>query len=304
MSVVFVIKARLVITISIVIKQILKDGSEIIDMSSNKSIKTLIKCNSGTEKIIIYSERKYIHIKWEPVIKEFIAYMPNGSFEFYIPNGEALRGFKPDIFQMDSYIEIREARSSDISQYRNLALNPLDSRVASEVTAPDAPEWSNPTESQAIKSDKIELFPHVYANRVTRNEGCFYARNAIDGVSTPDGHGDYPYHSWGGAVHEDLTFMVYFGRLVVVDRIGLCLRSDYKMYEPEKEHDTYWHTAQIELSDGYCVEINLQKLAETQYFELGEHTTTYLKLSRLDPLQHDNSQNFAALNQIEVWGRG
>ena len=201
-------------------------------------------------------------------------------------------------------MEIRYATQDEIMEYRNLALNPMDFRVGDEVNDPDAPEWSNPTVSKAVERAEIGLFPHVYANRVTRNEGCFYARNAIDGVSTPGGHGDYPYHSWGGAVHEDLTLMIYFGRPVKVDKFGLCLRSDYSINEEGKEHDTYWHTALIELSDGFEMEINLKKLSETQYFELGKHTTTYLKLSRLDPLQHDKSQNFAALNQIEVWGKG
>ena len=215
-----------------------------------------------------------------------------------------MRGFAAGTFDVDLNMEIRYATQDEIMEYRNLALNPMDFRVGDEVNDPDAPEWSNPTVSKAVERAEIGLFPHVYANRVTRNEGCFYARNAIDGVSTPGGHGDYPYHSWGGAVHEDLTMMVYFGRSVVIDRIGLCLRSDYNIYEPDKEHDTYWHTAKIELSDRYSIEIHPQKIAKTQYFQLGEHTTTYLKLSRLDPLQHDKSQNFAALNQIEVWGKG
>lgn len=290
------------IKISITVTQWLKDGHTAVDKSEG-SVKTTILCSNNTEKIVITSdEAKYIYISWKGVMTDFIAYTPSGSFEFSIPQGEALRGFENDVFCKDSSIEVREATDSEIYTYRNLALNPMDFRLSEEVTDPDAPEWSNPTESQAVKDGKTELFPHAYANRVTRNEGCFYARNAIDGVSTPGGHGDYPYHSWGGAVHEDLTLMIYFGRNVCIDKIGLCLRSDYNMYEPDKEHDTYWHTAQIELSDGYRVEINPQKLAQTQYFELGEHTTTYLKLSRLDPLQHEGSQNFAALNQIEVWG--
>lgn len=41
---------------------------------------------------------------------------------------------------------------------------------------PDAPEWSNPEDSEAFLNGEITEFPHAYANRVTRNEGCFYAR--------------------------------------------------------------------------------------------------------------------------------
>ena len=105
-------------------------------------------------------------------------------------------------------------------------------------------------------------------------------------------------------MHEDLTLAVYFGRTVTADKLVLCLRSDYNKDAQGREHDTYWHTALIELSDGYRTEIKLQKSAEGQVFDLGEHQTEWLKLSRLDPLQHDGSLNFAALNQIELWGRG
>ena len=121
-------------------------------------------------------------------------------------------------------------------------------------------------------------------------------------MTVTDGHGKYPYHSWGGAVHEDLTYAVYFGRPVSIDKLVLYLRSDYHVDDQGREHDTYWHTAFIELSDGFTTEIHPKKLADGQEFSLGQHTTSWLKLSRLDPLQHDKSQNFAALTQIEVWG--
>lgn len=53
----------------------------------------------------------------------------------------------------------------------------------------------------------------------------------------------------------------------------------------------------------FCAaEIHPKKTADKQEFDLGEHTTQWLKLSRLDPFQHDMSQNFAALTRIELWG--
>ena len=255
------------------------------------------------DKLVFYTDAKYVWIKLHETVAEAILYIPDGKFVFSIPEGEALRGFAPGIFQGAQKVSMRTASEEEKQTYRNLCLNPLDYRLPSEVVDPDAPEWSNPTDSQAIKNNEITAFPHAYANRVTRNEGCFYARNAIDGLATPNGHGDYPYHSWGGAVHEDLTLAVYFGRPVRADKLVLCLRSDYQTDAEGREHDTYWHTALIELSDGFSTEIHPQKSAESQVFDLGNHITTWLKLSRLDPLQHEGSLNFAALNQIELWGK-
>lgn len=263
---------------------------------------TVASYESG-DRLVFESDAKFVCTKIHEDIAEAIIYVPNGEFYFDIPQGEALRGFAPGTFEGEQTVSVRTAREDELNAYRNLCLNPLDFRTESEIVDPDAPEWSNPTDSVAVKNGEILAFPHVYANRVTRNEGCFYARNAIDGMSVPGGHGSYPYHSWGGAVHEDLTLAVYFGREVVVDKLVLALRSDYSVNEHGQEHDTYWHTALIELSDGFKTEINPVKSADGQEFELGEHKTEWLKLSRLDPLQHEGSQNFAALNQIEVWGK-
>lgn len=287
---------------AITIEQKLNDGS-VKTAEFENTAEVLIETSKGVTGIAVKTDAKYLHIAWENVIKDFIIYVPNGEFEFAIPEGQACRGFEPGIFEQDNRMEIRVATADELNTYRNLCLNPLDYRVNEEVVDPDAPEWANPTDSKAVEDGIIKAFPHAYANRVTRNEGSFYARNAIDGMAVSGGHGSWPYHSWGGAVHEDLTLAIYFGREVSVDKLGLCLRSDYNKYIDGKEHDTYWHTARIELSDGFATEINPQKSDKTQYFELGEHKTTYLKLSRLDPLQHSGSENFAALNQIEVWGK-
>lgn len=254
------------------------------------------------DKLVFKTDEKYVAVKVHEKVAEAIIYVPAGEFYFPIPQGEALKGFEAETFDGEQTVIMRRANEEELKKYRNLCLNPLDFRLAEEVVDPDAAEWSNPTDSAAAEEGRVAAFPHVYANRVTRNEGCFYARNAIDGVVVPDGHGDYPYHSWGGAVHEDLTLAVYFGRPVRADKLVLYLRSDYKKDECGREHDTYWHTALIEFSDGFKTEINPKKSAEGQEFCLGEHTTEWLKLSRLDPLQHDGSLNFAALTQIELWG--
>ncbi len=287
----------------ITIRQLRKNGEVIASAEGQTSVIYQTDAyNEGDCLEFLLEGCQYIWIKISDSVAESIVYIPEGKFVFPIPVGEALRGFKPGMFEGAQIVEARAASEEDLKTYRNLCLNPYDYRVQSEVVDPDAPEWSNPTNSKAVEDGEIKAFPHAYANRVTRNEGCFYARNAIDGMSEPGGHGDYPYHSWGGAVHEDLTLAVYFGREVKADKLVLSLRSDYHVDGEGREHDTYWHTALIELSDGFKTEIHPQKSSEGQVFELGGHVTSWLKLSRLDPLQHDESLNFAALNQIELWG--
>lgn len=289
---------------SITIELIDKNGnSKAIATGKTDSILDGLSYSDG-DKIRFETTLKNIVVDIAKDVCPAIVYVPDGVFEFPIPVGEATKGFSPETFTGENSVKAREATEEELFQYRNVCLNPLDVRLESEVVDPNAPEWSNPVRSKAVEEDdQVKFFPHAYANRVTRNEGDFFARNAIDGKAVPGGHGPWPYQSWGGAVHEDLTLTVYFGKEVEVDKLVLCLRSDYELTEEGKEHDTYWHTALIELSDGFSMEINPKKLAEPQEFDLGSHVTTWISLSRLDPLQHDGSANFAALNQIEVWGK-
>lgn len=289
---------------SLKIEQINAAGEVIASSVGEKDAVLAIAGYGEGDKLVFHTgEEKYVAVQVHKDVAEAIIYVENGVFDFPIPSGQALRGFAVGTFEGEQTVSIRIPSTEELRTYRNLCLNPLDYRVESEVVDPNAPEWSNPTDSVAVEKGEILAYPHAYANRVTRNEGCFYARNAIDGVIEAAGHGDYPYHSWGGAVHEDLTLKVYFGRPVELDKLVLHLRADYAINAKGQEHDTFWHTALIELSDGFSQEINPQKSETGQVFELGNHTTEWFKLSRLDPLQHEGSENFAALTQIELYGK-
>lgn len=280
-----------------------RNGKVRICAEGEKEVLLEVDEYAAGDKLVFKNEDiRYVWVSVGKSTKECLIYLTDGEFYFNIPEGEAKAGFAADEFTGLQTVKMRAASEEEIHTYRDLCLNPLDYRRDTEVVDPDAPEWSNPKDSMAFINGEITEFPHAYANRVTRNEGCFYARNAIDGAADPNGHGGYPHHSWGGAVHKDLVFSVYFGRPVKADKLVLCLRSDYSLDDKGREHDTYWHTARIELSDGFAAEIHPKKTADKQEFDLGEHTTQWLKLSRLDPLQHDMSQNFAALTRIELWG--
>lgn len=166
---------------------------------------------------------KFVSIKLCDEIEETIVYIQNGKFEFTIPSGDDAKVFKNGTFDADKNVITAIVVSEEkLSEPRNLAFNPLDFRYASEVTKFDAKKGTLPVNSAAIENNEVLAYPHAYANRITRNEAQFYARNAIDGINTKNGHGYYPYQSWGGGLYDDLEFVIYFGREVTVSKIGIC----------------------------------------------------------------------------------
>lgn len=62
---------------------------------------------------------------------------------------------------------------------------------------------------------------------VTRDEPCFFERNAIDGVLENKGHGNFPYHSWAGGARDDLEYYVVSGTEVEVEKLVFYLRADF-----------------------------------------------------------------------------
>lgn len=216
---------------------------------------------------------KYVFVNIGEFIEESLIYAPESKFEFSIPYGEKLAAYHPEAFKGDNHrITVRTASENEILQYRNLALNGLDKHM------------------------EVNYYPHAYANVVTRNEACFEPRNAIDGHKDNSSHGNYPYHSWGGGLRDDLEFTLYFGRDVEASQIVLYLRADYV-----NDHDTNWETGVFEFSDGSKLPISMIKTAEPQVFNFSTKKISWLKLTEI---RRPVSSAFAALTQIEVYGRG
>ncbi|MBE7042317.1 MAG: hypothetical protein E7399_02350 [Ruminococcaceae bacterium] len=254
--------------------------------------------------LIFYSDLPYAWVKLADEVTESLVYFHQKEHRFILPlDYQTRKGFAPGLFERKQEIKMWEPTPEEVNAYYNLALNPSDQHLPWEMTNPAGAKYGNPIHSMAVEVDAIAAYPHAFANRVTRNEGEFFARNAIDGMSVPGGHGPYPYQSWGGAVHNDLSYVVYFGREVTVDKVVLHLRSDYKVDSEGKEHDTYWHTALLAFSDGSELEVKLEKSEKGQEITFSEKTVIWVMLKRLDPFRNPNSQMFAALNQMEVWGR-
>ena len=135
---------------------------------------------------------EFIAVKLDPTLKESIVWVPNKSFDFVIPAANVLRAcYAPGAFSGDEHpISIREPDDEEIYAYREISLNSHDLR------------------------GKRRAYPHATANFVTRDEPCFFERNAIDGAINNQGHGGYPYHSWAGGAREDIEWAVDFGREV------------------------------------------------------------------------------------------
>ena len=221
------------------------------------------------------TDTDFIKISLDDTLAESIVYLPDGSFEFVIPFGyERECCYHPSAFFGDDHrIRLSEPTEAEIYAERCISHNPHDRHLV--------PKY----------------FPHAHANFVTREEPCFFERNAIDGVIDNSNHGAYPYHSWGGGLREDLEFEVRFGTEVEVSRVVLYLRADFP-------HDTYWKHVDIEFSDGTTIPAELRGVAEGQAVEFEPKRTTFVKLTGFKQQRlEDGSLSFAALTQIEVFGK-
>ena len=268
-----------------------------IELKWNKEVKVLLtvkvldkdgavlKSTSGKTASLVYDKQyscgdsiriestvdSFVKIKLDDAVSESIIFMPHKSFVFDIPFGRQLDScFAPGAFSGDCH-HISACEISDEEAYgkRKISLNPYDMHK------------------------KARAFPHAEANFVTREDPCFFERNAIDGCTKNDGHGLFPYHSWAGGAREDLEYTLFFGREVTVDSLVFFLRADFP-------HDTYWRSIDVEFSDGSVKTAEFQKTADGQKIDIGGVTTTYVKLVNFKQAVYPLS--WAALSQLEVYG--
>jgi len=250
------------------------NGKELAFQEGDKEVELLYNGHykEGDKLVFDFDNIKHVVVNIGEYIVESMIYAPESKFEYSIPFGEKLTAYHSEAFQGNLHkLTARAANQKEISEYRNMALNGLD------------------------KHQEINYYPHAYANVVTRNEPCFEPRNAIDGCKDNSSHGDYPYHSWGGGLRDDLEFTLYFGRELQVDKMVLYLRADYV-----NEHDTNWETGVFQFSDGSSMPISMIKTEKPQIYEFDTKTINWVKLTEI---KRPVSSAYAALTQIEVYGR-
>ena len=216
-------------------------------------------------------EGAFLFLSLEQTLGEALVFLPGGDFSFEIPFDYARSAcYAPDAFAGDRHpLRAREATDEEIAAYRNVAHNPYDRHGAAK------------------------LYPHAEANFVTREDPCFYERNAIDGVCHNEGHGSYPYHSWAGGAREDLVYRLDFGREIECDKIVFYLRADFP-------HDTYWKEIDVLFSDGSVETGHFEMTAEGQALTFDARVTDFIQLQNFKQISYPLS--WAALSQIEVWG--
>ena len=232
------------------------------------------KYEPGDKIRIELCDGEFVKLRLDRTLEESIVYVPDGVFEFLIPfDIERTSCYAPGAFSGDDHrIICQEPTEAEIYGERAISLNSHD------------------------RHNVAKYFPHAAANFVTREAPCFFERNAIDGVTENRGHGEYPYHSWGGGLREDLEFWVDFGMPVEVSRVVIHLRADFP-------HDTYWKEAELEFSDKSRERVELIKTEEGQVFEISPRVTERIKLTGFKQQRlEDGSLSFAALTQIEVYG--
>ena len=197
------------------------------------------------DKIVIHKkDSEFLTVKLDETLKESIVFMPSSTFEFEIPFDGLKAGYDENSFKGNAHhIKVSEPDDDIKYETRNIALNSHDRRK------------------------QKNYFPHAYANLVTREDPCFFERNAIDGVKSNDGHGWYPYHSWAGGAREDLEYYIDFGQKVEVDKLVFYLRADFP-------HDTYWKSVDVEFDDKTRETANFLKTADGQELVLSETKLT------------------------------
>ena len=256
-----------------------KKGSEI-----NEEYHGELVC--GDKIKILVDGTNVIAVKLDKTLKESYLYLPNKSFTFVIPSERELKmAYEPGAFGEN--VHFISAREVDDCFYdtRLISLNSHDLKRGTGA------------------------YPHVVANFVTREEPCFYERNAIDGVINNQGHGSYPFHSWAGGARNDLEYTIDFGREVEVDKIVFYLRADFKHDQFGVPHDSYWKEIDIKFSDGevkkgtFTLDNSNLNDENSKGIEVTFDKKVTKKIKLYNFKQVTEILGFAALTQIEVYGR-
>jgi len=256
-----------------VIRIIGADGKFKAESSDGLDVRLVYNAEYQEGDVITLSSEKPIYVitQLEDSIAPFCGYL-SSEYALPVPFGEKRICYSPKCFTGDMHLLwAREATCEERKEYRNLALNPLDNH-----------------------SNK-GLFPHAHANVETRGESVFAAHNAINGNISAEGHGAWPYESWGINRREDAEMTVEFGREVRINKLVITLRADFP-------HDNWWKQATVRFSDGSEFVPQFKKTGSPQSFDIDTRVVTSVTMSKMIKDETDPSP-FPALVQLECWGK-
>lgn len=253
-----------------------QDEQNMVKSSRNENSQVKLVYSQGYEPgdaIVLRSTEVPVNlvIQLEDSMPPAFVYLSEEAFRFVVPHGEKRASYSPKSFVGEMHvITARVAFPEEIQAYKNLALNPYD------------------------QHDNSSCYPHASANAETRGESVFAARNAINGNTANDSHGEWPYESWGINGREDAEITVHLGRIVIIDKVVLTLRADFP-------HDNYWEQVTLNFPDGSSHTASLVKTHQPQVISLAPRNVDRITLSKL--IKSEDPSPFPALTQIEVYGR-
>ena len=250
--------------------EVIRNGKVLASVSAEHEAQLLYQgAYAQGDEIRFTTDYEYAIVQVDQAVKPARVYLPTRAFTYRLP----LEGINPAVYAPGSFtggMHLCSIRPDADRGYRNLACNPADQR------------------------GDVTCYPHATANVETRDESWFCARNTIDGEHIANGHGPWPYGSWGIGARADAELTLDFGREVEVDTMALYLRADFP-------HDAYWIQGTVLLGDGAEITFPLQGIDGPQKIDLGgKHRIRTLKLYKL--IKCDNPSAFPALRQIEVYG--
>ncbi|WP_462317191.1 discoidin domain-containing protein [Marinilabilia sp.] len=244
--------------------------SDVNDSKENNTVSLKIEREYQQGDYLVVEGAEHLFVQLDKNIKGSLVYAPGGKITFPIPINENGRNYSKESFAGNLHnVSARVSNNQEWSAYRNLALNSFD-----------------------IRGDS-DFYPHATSNSECRGESWYAARNAIDGSNMSSEHGIWPYHSWGPDKRDDLWFKIDFGRDVEVDKLVIVNRAQY-----HDLHDSYWHTALVEFSDGTSETIKIDETHKPQKIKIKKHATSWVKFSGLIP----NENKWSAWVEVEVWG--
>jgi hypothetical protein len=194
---------------------------------------------------------------------------PDATWSWTVP-AWAARVLPPTLLAVTgATLQVKPLRDEERGSYRNLAGNPF---AGTEATA--------------------AAFPHATATSTCRSDPVFAPRNAIDGLTVANGHGSFPFQSWGPEQENGPAITVDFGREVRLDRLDVIRRADLP-------HDVWWTAVQVLVDDQ--VVVKRAELSRPQDI----HTITWVPaIGRRITLRMlaQSSPGWCALTELRAWG--
>lgn len=248
---------------------------------------TVLAQAEGTEETVLTYESEYANgdvitfssdtfgfytLSLDATLGRSLVYYKGGEFTFPVPFGEKKRCYSPNSFRGEIHLlSVRKAYPEQTEGKRNLSVNAQDCH------------------------ENNCLYPHTYATVETRNESVFAAFNAVDGLVATQKEGFWPFTGWGVNKDPSAELTIDFGRPVEVSSVVIYNRACFP-------HDTFWKQGTIKDDKGRETVLHFVKTGDGQKTELKPFETTTLSFGKLIN-DDDDPKLFAALTQIEVWGR-